>query len=533
MHHHNPPAARPAAAGEHEHKPYRFVGSYLRRNRLALPILSIIAVLTLLFITILRDPSADVSSGHAFIQLSLVLLGGLSVVFLLLRLRKQMIQPLSDLRAWSKRIRAGDLVTPIPKRGRGEFAELIDDINSLSEELQVLTEEMDYRVRAQTEHIADKSRSLEILYDVATSLSTAHNLDVLLEQFLDTLMTLVDARAASVRIMTNEHETQLVASRGLSDSVVSQERNVDINRCLCGNIARFGGLGIQKGVEQCNRFLDCPIVDGEVNELIVVPLQYQDRILGVYNLFLDRPSSDLGKDARDMLNSIGKHLGLALAKARLDENERRLAVMEERNMLGNELHDSLAQSLVSMRLQIKMLGEILHKRDLRAAQYEVSDLNHSIEEAHASLRELLSNFRFRLDEGGLLPSIDNLVRQFRTDSGITTYFQNECNDTILNMTPVQEVQLFRIIQESLSNVRRHSDASNVRILLSCNGETVTLLVEDDGSGMVNIQAPDKPGEHIGLSIMRERADRLNGTLSFESEPGEGTSVRLVFEITPA
>lgn len=447
------------------------------------------------------------------------------------RLHTEFLSPLISLRNWSQRIRAGDLKTHIPLPRRGEFSGLIRDINALTDELNILTGDMDARVKGQTEHIASKTRSLELLYDIAADLSTTRNLDELLEQFLDTLMVLVDAQAATVRMLSDDGNTYLVASRGIADEINEQEKAVPVNRCLCGKIALNGGIGIQKGIGQCNVHLTGPILKKPCSELIVVPLQYRDKILGVYNLFLDRPSAELGKDVRDLLNTIGRHLGLAVEKARLDDNERRLAIMEERNMIGNELHDSLAQSLVSMRLQIKMLGETLHRKDIREAQHEVRRIRAAIEEAHVSLRELLSNFRSRMDERGLIPSIEDLILRFEEETGIAVFLQN--NWSGISFAPVQEIQVFRIIQESLANIRKHSNACNVRILLDRDdGGSYSLLVEDDGLGIADEPESGIRGENIGLSIMRERADVLSGDLQVESESGEGTRVSLVFPENP-
>ena len=451
---------------------------------------------------------------------------------ILSRLHSEFLSPLISLREWSQRIRAGDLNTHIPLPRRGEFFPLIRDINSLTDELNVLTGDMDARVKGQTEHIASKTRSLELLYDIAADLSTTRNLDELLEQFLDSLMVLVDAQAATVRMLSGDGKnTYLVASRGMAESVNEEERSVPVGRCLCGHIVQHGGIGIQKGVSDCNKHLSQPILQSPCSELIVVPLQYRYKTLGVYNLFLDRPSSELGKDVRDLLNTIGRHLGLALEKARLDDNERRLAIMEERNMIGNELHDSLAQSLVSMRLQIKMLGEILYKKDVRSAQNEVRRMRAAIEEAHVSLRELLSNFRSRMDERGLVPSLEDLIVRFKEETGIAVFLQNNWSGA--SFSPVQEIQVFRIIQESLANIRKHSNACNVRILLDRDAQDkYTLLVEDDGHGIDEEPGEGHRGENIGLSIMRERAERLDGELTIESDVGEGTRVLLTFPETP-
>lgn len=502
--------------------------STLARSRLLLPIIGILSVLILLAAsTLVSYLWPQLSQSLLVLQLLLLLAGLFLIAFTVNRLREQLLEPLDSMKEWSEWIRAGRLDSHIPLPAKGEFANLIQDVNGITEELNVLTEEMDLRVRAQTEHIADKSRSLEILYDIATSLSSAHSLDELLEQFLDTLMILVDARAASVRLLENNQQTRLVASRGMGSQIKEEEKLVDINRCLCGRITQHGGLGIQKGIDACNQFLSCSIVEGNCLEMVVVPLQYRDKILGVYNLFLERPSKELGKDARDLLNSIGKHLGLAVEKARLDDNARMLAIMEERNMIGNELHDSLAQSLVSMRLQVKMLGEILYKKDIRSAQNEVSRLNTSISDAHTSLRELLTNFRTRMDERGLDYSIQEFLSRFRQETAINTYYHCDTKQEHIALSPAHEFQVFRIIQEALTNIKKHSNACNVRIFINKQEDgSYSVLIEDDGEGISDEPTDGQPGEHIGLSIMHERAAALNGTLDVESEIGEGTRVNL-------
>ena len=169
---------------------------------------------------------------------------------------------------------------------------------------------------------------------------------------------------------------------------------------------------------------------------------------------------------------------------------------------------------------------MLFRKDIANAQHEVRRLHISVEEAHTSLRELLANFRSRMDERGLVPAIEFMVMNFKQETGIAAYFHNECGE--LTLSPAQEIQVFRITQEALANIRKHSDAMTARIMLrSDDGENYTLLIEDDGLGMSPVES-SHPGEHVGLSIMRERAHRLPGTLKIESEPGEGTRICLNF-----
>jgi two-component system nitrate/nitrite sensor histidine kinase NarX len=465
-------------------------------------------------------------------QSLLTVVGAALVVLALWRIRRNLVEPLSQLRIWAQRVRTGNFAARVPEPQAGDFVELARDINRLSDWLTSMSLAMDTQVRNQAMRLARKTQSLDVLYDVANSLSQPGNLEQLLDSFLDTFIELVDARAATVRLVTGNGQSRLVASRGLDPAVIELDRLMDLSRCQCGWVAGMGGIQIQEGTQRCTQLLGRSMLERDCAEFVVVPVQYQDRILGVYNLFLDRPLSAMGEDVRDLLMSIGRHLGLALEKARLDNDARRLAIMEERNMIGNELHDSLAQSLVSMRLQIKMLGESLYRKDLRAAQNEVRTLRMAIEEAHTSLRELLANFRLKIDDRGLVPAITNMIERFRQDTGVAVFFQNECANPCL--TPRQEIQVYYIVQEALANVRKHAHAKTVRILLTSPvAHYYSVLIEDDGYGMTVPTDDALPGEHMGLTIMRERAERLPGELTIESDPGEGTRVMLTFSTAPA
>jgi two-component system nitrate/nitrite sensor histidine kinase NarX len=374
--------------------------------------------------------------------------------------------------------------------------------------------------------LARKTQSLDVLYAVATSLSQPGTLEQVLGGFLDTFIELVDARAASVRMAAGDGGTRLIASRGLAPQVVERDRLMPAGACPCSLSAADGRLHVQRGTVPCATLIGRPMLERDCAEFVAVPAQYQDRILGVYNLFLDRPLAAMGEDMPDLLISVGRHLGLALEKARLESEAHRVAVMEERAIIGNELHDSLAQSLIGMRLQVKLLGEYLARKDLGRVHYEASRLRRAVEQAHDDVRELLTNYRLKIGEGGLARTLAELLERFRRDTGIAVFFQNEC--TALELSPAQEIQVFYIIQEALTNIRKHSGARNLRIMLANEGDLYTVLIEDDGLGMAEGPEAAAVGEHAGLAIMRERTERLQGQIVIESEPGEGTRIVLMF-----
>jgi two-component system nitrate/nitrite sensor histidine kinase NarX len=383
--------------------------------------------------------------------------------------------------------------------------------------------------QAPSVRLARKTQSLDILYAVSTSLSQPGTLEQVLEGFLDTFIELVDARAASVRLAAGDGGTRLIAAKGLAPEVVERDRLMPAGACPCGLAAADGRVHAQRGTAACAALIGRPMLGRDCVEFVAVPAQYQDRILGVYNLFLDRPLAAMGEDMPDLLISVGRHLGLAMEKARLESEARRVAIMEERAIIGNELHDSLAQSLIGMRLQVKLLGEDLARRDFGRAQYEAGRLRRAVEQANDDVRELLTNYRLKIGEGGLARTLAELLERFRRDTGIAVYFQNDC--TALELSPAQEIQVFYIIQEALTNIRKHSGAHNVRLLLNNQDDLYTVLIEDDGLGMTG-SADAGPGEHAGLAIMRERTARLQGQMVIESEPGEGTRIVLMFTAPP-
>ncbi len=506
-------------------------------SKLSRPMLLLLALLLGSVVALTLALSGHVLADRYALGFALTAIGVLGVLIYRMRRRLRFVR---HLREWAERMRGGNLSAKIPDTGEADLDDVIEDINSLGGMLEKLALEMDAHSHAQTVRLARKTQALDILYEIALSLTRPGHLDQQLESFLDTFIELIDARSATVHLLgddardgggrakpgavAGDGQMRLIASRRFEAGADSGETLV--TSCPhCGWSAARGGVHVLTGALTCVRRPGAR-KPSDTRQVAVVPVEYQSRVLGVYTLYLDWPLTALGEDALELLVSIGRHLGLAIEKAQLDSDARQLAIMEERNIIGNELHDSLAQSLVSMRLRVKMLGETLHKKDLHAAQNEVRRLREGLDAAHASLRELLANFRLRIDERGLVPAVENLAQRFSAETGIAVFFHNECKQ--LTLTPQQEIQAYHIIQEALSNIRKHSHANTARIRIDSDVPgRYTVLIEDDGEGMAPL-GESLPGEHIGLTVMQERARRLPGELTIESEPGEGTRVLLSF-----
>jgi two-component system nitrate/nitrite sensor histidine kinase NarX len=522
-----PPAALiPPAAG------WRPKSRGLTGSRLFWPLASLLVILAglgLAGIGAVRWPAA--MHGLLVAQGVLLLLGLGAVVMAAYRVQHHLLEPLAYLRNWALRMRGGNLAARIPVPKNGEFAELARDINSLGEALQGLSRDLDSQVRKQTERLAQKTHSLQVLYDVAASINVSRDLNDLLRRLLHTLRDVVNARAGAVRLRTDTGHMQLVASVGLTQDVAQRERLLPAHRCLCGKAMHHGDVRSVSTVRQCNSVIGTPMFDKDNLEMIAVPLQYRDRTLGVYNLFVDKPGlvAKEGEDLQDLLTSIGRHLGMAIEKTRLDREAHSLALMQERTRMAHELHDSLAQTLASLRFQVKVLDETLQAGQPETRR-NVDQIMRGLDQAHRELRELLAHFRAPVDGRGLVPALEDLVAQFRKDTAIAAFFQEQCSHAG-SLPASVEMEVLRIVQEALANARKHAEARMVRVLLRCDGVgNYWVLVEDDGVGMQPAMSADcgRRGEHIGLCIMQERARRMGGKLRVESEPGEGTRVVLTF-----
>jgi two-component system nitrate/nitrite sensor histidine kinase NarX len=461
--------------------------------------------------------------GTLLVLLGLLGVAAIIVGLLMYQVRYHLLVPLAQLYAWALRMCTGDLAARIPTPQAGRFAKLTFHINRLSEALEKLANEMDDAVWAQTERLHHQNQSLETLYEIAATINTCDDLDELLEGATKRLMSTVDATSAVIRLRGDDGKLQVHKRVGFDDDGVTPGGNSSLaGKRDAALESQLQGDLVPDQVQIHNGSADSDDVT-----VMIVPLRYQQRVLGTLSLYSQGPMDKDNTEASKLFDNVGKHLGMAVAKARLDEESRKLSLMHERNSLAHELHDSLAQTLAGIGFQVRILAETLGDGEAPAAEREVVRIQNSLDEAHTELRELIANFRSPVDAMGVVPALEELTERFRKESRIATYLQIECPD--LQLSPVSELQVLRIVREALNNVRKHSRAQTVRVLVRCeSGGTYRILVEDDGVGIGEPAMDGNPGEHLGLSIMHERARRISGDLRIESEPGEGTRISLSF-----
>jgi two-component system, NarL family, sensor kinase len=255
-----------------------------------------------------------------------------------------------------------------------------------------------------------------------------------------------------------------------------------------------------------------------------IPLYFQDRPLGIINVTgpSDRKLSDA--DLR-LLATIAYQVGIAVERARLAEESTLLARAEERTRLAREIHDTLAQDLTAIGLDIE--GALRHLEDQpeqarERLQRALATSRASLEEARRSVLDL----RAGPLEGRPLPeALAALSRAFTSETGVQVRFSTDYSQLLPSRF---EAELYRVAQEALANVRKHAGATAVDMELRASDRGVVLLLADNGAGF----DPDRePGDGQGLRGMRERVRLLAGRLRVQSRPGRGTKITVHVPLT--
>jgi signal transduction histidine kinase len=265
----------------------------------------------------------------------------------------------------------------------------------------------------------------------------------------------------------------------------------------------------------------CPVLGRQVQAAAIVPLHLENQPVG--GLWAARVEAQpfSAADAAG-LEQLADQAVIALEHASMAAQLQSLAVTEERGRIAREMHDGLAQVLGYLSLQLQTLEAYVKQNDCERALAELCQARTRIKEAQADVRESILSLRTTLSgEIGLIPALQQYVGEFGVQTGIRAELISEC-DELPCLSPLAEAQLVRIVQEALTNVRKHARARHTQVRLTMQHDCVSASITDDGVG-INGRASQG---HFGLQTMRERAESVGGGLTVSSESGAGTQVEL-------
>ena len=451
--------------------------------------------------------------------LALALVGTVCIIYLLFNL---IVTPVTSLQAGMERMREQDFGVRLPVETQDEFGQLARGFNLMADKLQSLYGNLEQLVRTKTATLEDQNRELALLYDSAAFLQQPQAAKEMCEGFMQRISDYFHADGGSVRVLDpNQGNVHMLVHHGISDALIEAEHCMKVGDCLCGEavIKRVAVVHDLRRIDdghklQCHR-------EG-FTTVSVFHIYAQRQHLGFFNLHFRKPTTFNSRETA-LLETLGQLLGTAIENQRLAAREREMAISEERNLVAQGLHDSIAQGLNYLNLQVQMLEQSLDKRKLDEVADIVPALRAGVEESYQDVRELLHNFRTRLQEGNLVGSLKTTIEKFERQTGIEVELQADSDGAPFPRE--QQLQLLFIVQEALSNVRKHASATRVEVRLR-DRHDFQLTIRDNGQGFDTAALASVGESHVGIHIMRERAQRIEAQLNVSSVPGAGTTVSL-------
>jgi len=388
--------------------------------------------------------------------------------------------------------------------------------------------------------ILRRHHHLDALSRISCAVSGLTNLDAILNTALDIVLEIFAGSVGGILLFDEQIQKLCYkVHRGLSAKYAG-EMCLTLNEGIAGKVAQTGEPILLEDISKNPDAARPDLIGTEgLKGFVSVPLKAKDKIMGVMNIASYLPGQ-FSPDDMYLLNSIGYQLGIATEQAKLyqrlnDARERYQILLrqaltiqeEERKRVARELHDETGQELTALSLNLQALTEMLGMSAVPGARFnELLEKTHSIAvRAGAELTKLIRELRpTLLDTLGLPAAIRHLAQTFLSSQGINV--STEFKGVEQRLPAEIELALFRIAQEAISNVVRHSEAKNASIRVECDANKCVLHVGDDGTGfdVSKITSIDQTGRGAGLFGMKERVTLVGGECVIDSQPGQGTKV---------
>ena len=455
------------------------------------------------------------------LQLTMLAMAILAAVVLLYTGFLFVVEPLAQLKQAIGKIQHGDWSARVEKSTSDEFGTLADGFNGMAEQLQSMYQHLESKVSEKTAEIEEKRERLEGLYEVTALVAKATTLDELAQGFVQSITRISRADGAVVRWSDQANQRYvMVAAQGLPASMIDAELCIDKGDCYCGSVAPdIGFRVIPIQVAGSVQLKHCANAGFET--VVNIPVRLHEKQMGEVDLFFNARMKPTAVQ-RSLLEALTSHLASGMENLRLNSLEKEAAVSQERHLLARELHDSIAQSLAFLKIQVQLMRNALKADNAIEVQQVLEEIDLGVKESYSDVRELLLHFRTRTNAEDIEPALATTLRKFEHQSGVATSL------SILGqgmpLSPDLQIQVLHIVQEALSNVRKHARASKVWLEVKQQPQW-RFEVRDNGIGF-QPNCSERDETHVGLRIMTERAQRIGAQLEVRSTLGHGSAVTL-------
>ena len=426
------------------------------------------------------------------------------------------LDPVAKLRLGFDRVKSGNLKAHVSIDAKDEFGDLALGFNEMTKELHDLYQGLEAKVKDKTLHLEEKQARLAALYEISSFIAKEDDLSNLTKGFSSRLFNLVKCDALAIR-WTDEANQRYFLDGGsnLPESISDNEHCLTSGSCYCGSNQESGEVKVINFDRQLEANRLC-VKEGFAT-LVTIPVALQNKLMGEVDIFF-KNKVVIDSEQKSLLVTLTNHLAGALEAQKIKALEKEATISEERSLLARELHDSIAQSLAFLKLQVGLLKEALSGISNADPQKILSELDLGLKESYGDVRELLLHFRTRTNIEDIEPALKNTLQKFEHQSGISTKL--EIIGDGLPLPPDIQIQVMHILQEALSNVRKHAEAKNVKVIVN-QSPNWSFEVIDDGKGF---KSEKQDSTHVGMSIMQERAEKIKATIKVQSVPNVGTRV---------
>ncbi|MDI3339591.1 MAG: GAF domain-containing sensor histidine kinase [Sphaerobacter sp.] len=374
--------------------------------------------------------------------------------------------------------------------------------------------------------LAQQNQELLALHEAGLAITSQLDLETVLQKVVDEARELVGARYGALSLLSEEGSMEAFLSSGLDPEECARLGPVPVEHGMLRSVLTDGEPIRTPDLTKDPRSVGFPPGHPIMHSLLAVPIRSHGRILG--SLYLtekeDAPEFDAADEAR--LTRFATQAALAIENARLHRRVQALAIAEERERIAREMHDSLAQVLGYVNTKAQAAQELLRAGQDERAAAQIGQLAQAARDAYADVRENILGLRTSLDrERGFLDTLRDYLQRWQDQSGVAvTLAVHPADVTDLQLSPLAELQLLRIIQEALANVRKHAAATQATVVIDGTSRWIEVTIADNGAGFdpATIGRSDFP--RFGLATMRERAQSVGGTLDIDAAPGRGTRV---------
>ena len=456
-------------------------------------------------VTLLEQNSESKIQLLSILQILFLALTAVVVVIALYDIRHNLVLPLRQLVVLAREAAHRNFGHRTRLSGNDELALLGRTFDSMAADLGASYAELEARVSRKQAELERSNRAMQVLHDGSRALYGGGNdLCASAAPMLRRLEELLEVGPIRLLLHDTYEDRDIPILATHSPRRPEYCRDHDCHACLIDPEP----LRLQAT---------------EAGECQLLPISMGDLMLGTLEVWFqrDKPPTD---SVNRLLNALADQLATAVYLQRRIEEQQQVTLMNERTIIARELHDSLAQSLSYLKMQVARLERMQAKGISREGQSVVFDeLRGGLDSAYRQLRELLTTFRLKLERPGLASALRQTVAEFDERLGIRVGLSLDLPPHLLN--PNEEIHVLQVVRESLANVVKHANAHWAAVTVSFQQARLRVIVEDDGVGL---EDDNSPPMHYGLVIMRDRAETLGGELHLRNRPEGGTQVELVF-----